>query len=91
MTEAHAGRSHPIGWMIVGGLATSAFWWWRQGGTLGGRRLPTTVHELRGSLAGLIDDRGRKWGEKLSARTHMWSERLRTDGQSKRIRVEGSD
>jgi hypothetical protein len=91
MTEADTGRVHPFGWVILGGLAATAFWWWRHGGNLGGRHLPTSVHELRGNLATLIDDRGRNWGEKLSARTHLWSERLRTNGQSKRIRVEGGD
>ncbi|MBC7541820.1 MAG: hypothetical protein H7338_03735 [Candidatus Sericytochromatia bacterium] len=82
---------HRLRWLVLGGMMATAFWLWRQRGTLAGRHVPVSVRELRGSLATLIDDRGRRWGEKLSERTHTWSERLRTNGHSRRIPVEGTE
>ncbi len=84
-------RTSGFGWMLLGGVIATAFWWWRQGGTLVGRRFPASLREVRGTLAGLIDEQGHAWGERFSQRTHTWSERLRTNGQSKRIPVEGTD
>ena len=84
-------RTHGLGWLLVGGVIATAFWWWRQGGTLGGRHVPVSLRELRGTLAAALDERGRTWGERFGQRTHTWSERLRTNGRSKRIPVDGAD
>jgi hypothetical protein len=77
-----------LGWLMLGGILASAWWWYRGGGS---RDLPATMQQWRGKLASVLDEQGRHLGERLTSRTHTWSERLKPNGQSKRIPVEGSD
>jgi len=77
-----------IGWLLLGGLLASAYWWWQGGGN---RNLPASMQHWRRRLADVLDEQGRHLGEGLTSRTHAWSERLKPNGQSKRIPVEGHD
>lgn len=75
-----------FGWFLLGGLLASAYWWWQ-----GDRPLPATLQHWRRRLADVLDDQGRQLGEGLTHRTHAWSERLKPNGKSKRIPVDGTD
>jgi hypothetical protein len=77
-----------LGWLLLGGILASAWWWYRGGGST---RLPASVRQWRGQLATLLDEQGRHLGERLSSRTHTWSERLKPNGQSRRIPIEGPE
>jgi hypothetical protein len=87
MSERESGGDK-LGWLLLGGLVASAFWWWRSGGS---RTMPGNMSQWRDRLASTLDEQGRHLGETLTTRTHAWSERLKPNGQSKRIPVEGND
>jgi hypothetical protein len=84
----HEGGGDKLGWLMLGGILASAFWWW-QSRSQG--QLPVRLRHWRGRLAAVIDEQGRHIGEGLAHQTHAWSERLKPNGQSKRIPVDGQE
>jgi len=84
------GRMHRIRWMIVGALGLLAVQRYRKTGTFS-MDLRGALAQARTWMAELVDRKGHTLGELVTGRSHALSERLRTNGQAKRIPVNGGE